>query len=110
MVVIAFYHITAAYATRKKLVRPLFGASEELPNNVLPTYLNVMKYYNEIKRCLAFTKQNYNPCFTEIAENVTNEIKKLWVRYLLTDLKKIVDQVIRRNNSFLPTQRISSSL
>ena len=46
-----------AYATRKKLVSPIFGASEELPNNVLPTYLNVMKYYNEIKRFLAFTKK-----------------------------------------------------
>ena len=68
-----------ANATRKKSKYPIFGAPEELPTNVLPTYLNVMKYYNEVKRFLACTKKNYNPSFTEIAENVTNEIEELWV-------------------------------
>ena len=66
-----------ANTTRKKSVCPIFGDLEELPNNELTTYLNEMKYYNEVKKRLARTKKNYNPSFTEIAENVTNEIKKL---------------------------------
>jgi len=39
-----------------------------------------MKYYNEVKKCLTFINKNYNPSFIEIAKNVTNEIKKLWVK------------------------------
>ena len=38
--------------------------------------------------CLVCTKKNYDKSSTEIAENVTNEIEKLRVRYLLTDLKE----------------------
>ena len=66
-----------ANSTRKKSVCPIFGAPEELPINVLPTYLKVMKYFNEVERCLACTQKNYNPSSTE---NVTDEIKKLWVK------------------------------
>ena len=68
-----------------------------------------MKYYNETKRCLACTKKKYNQSFTEIAEIVTDQIKKLKVRYFATRLKEIVDPVIQ-GNSYLPTHRISSSL
>ena len=57
-----------------------------------------MKYYNEIKRCLACTKKIIiiiiNQSFTEIAEIATNEIEKLGVRYLSTGLKETVDPVI----------------
>ena len=87
-----------ADAMKKKLACPIFGAPEELPNNMLATYLNIMKYYYEIKRCLACAKKNYNQSFTEIAENVTNEIEKLWVRYLLTNLKEVVDPGTQRNS------------
>ena len=66
-----------ANATRKKSVCPIFDAPEQLPISALPTYLKVMKYHNEVKRCLACTQKNYNPSSTE---NVTNEIKKLWAK------------------------------
>ena len=74
---------------------------------MLAMYLNIMKYYNEIRRRLACTKKIIIQSFTEIAENVTNVIEKLWVRYLLTDPKEIVDPGIQ---SYLFTQRIASSL
>ena len=93
-------------ATEQKSVCPIFGAPEELPNNMLITYLDIMKYYNEITRCLVCTKQNYNQSFTEIAENVINEIEKLRVRYLLTDRKEIVDPVIQRNFLFANRENI----
>ena len=71
-----------------------------------------MKYYNEIKRCLACSKKkkNYNQSFTEIAENVTNEIEKLRMRYLLTNPKEIVNPAAIQKSSLLAYQRISSSL
>ena len=47
-----------ANATNKKLVCPIAGAPEDIPNNMLAAYLNIMKYYNEITRCLACTKKN----------------------------------------------------
>ena len=65
-----------------------------------------MKYYNETKRCLVCTKKIYNQSFTEIAEIVTDEIKKLKVRYLLTGLKEIVDPVIQTNSLFAYPQNI----
>ena len=67
-----------------------------------------MKYCNEIRRCLACTKNNYNQPFTEIAKNVTNEIEKLRVRYLLTDPKKIFDPGIQkqRNSLFVHPENI----
>ena len=85
-----------ANATKQKSVCPIF----ETPEDMLAVYLNIMKYYNEIKRCLACTKKNCNQSFTEIAENVTNVIAKLRVRYSLTDPKEIVDPVIQRNSLF----------
>ena len=87
-----------ANTTKKQSVCSIFGAPEELPNNMLATYLIVMKYSHEIKRYLACTKKK--TFFTEIAQNVTNEIEKSRVRYSLTELKEIVDPVIQRNSLF----------
>ena len=67
-----------------------------------------MKNFNEIKRCLACTKKNCNQSFTEIAENVTNEMEKLRVRYVLTDSKEIVDPGIQRNSLFVHPELFSS--
>ena len=55
-----------ANATNKKSVCPIVGAPEGIPNNMLATYLNIMKYYNEITRCLACTKKKHNQSFTKI--------------------------------------------
>ena len=46
------YYNKMANATKKKSVCIICGAFEELLNNMLATYLNIMKHYNEIKRCL----------------------------------------------------------
>ena len=51
-------------------------------------------------------KKNYYQSFTEIAENVTNEIEKLRVRYLLTYPKQIVDPGIQRNSLFAHPENI----
>ena len=45
-------------ARAKKSICPMSDAFEELPNNMLPAYLNVIKYYNEVKICFACTKQS----------------------------------------------------
>ena len=73
---------------------------------MLATYLKIKKYYNKFKRFLACTQKNYNQSFTEIAENVTNVIEKFRVRYLLTDLKEIVDPVTQRNSLFAHPENI----
>ena len=51
--------------------------------------------------CLACTKKNYNKSSTEIAENVTNEIEKLRVSYLLTDLKESFHKTANGSHSTL---------
>ena len=65
-----------AAATRMKTVCPVFGASEELPRNVLPSYSDLMKYRNEGKRNLTSTSNNYCSCFIDLAEDVTREDEK----------------------------------
>ena len=82
---------------RKKSVCLIFGAPEELPNNVLPTYLNAKKDNNEVKTWLACTKKNYNPSFTEIAENVSNEIETLWLKASIPIISHYRNVLLLRN-------------
>lgn len=65
--------------TRKATNCPIFGAPEEMSENQLPTYKQVMKCYNLIRYRL---KLEYNskkePTINEISETVAKKIEDLW--------------------------------
>ena len=86
-----------AAATRMKTVCPVFDAPEELPRNVLPTYLDVMK--NEVTKNLTSTNKNY-PSFIDVAEGVIHEVEKLWKKvFVFTISHNHVVQLLQRGNA-----------
>ena len=89
-----------AAATRIKTVCPAFGASEELPRKVLPSYSDLIKYRNEVKRNLTSTSKNYFPCFIDLAEGITREVEKFWKKTSIPTLShNRVVQLLRRNHA-----------
>lgn len=65
--------------TRSMFKCPLFGDICEIKENVLPTYEDVMKYYewtrHQLKLQLETAKE---PTFAEIADIVTSRIENIW--------------------------------
>ncbi|KAK0067237.1 hypothetical protein Bpfe_003335 [Biomphalaria pfeifferi] len=56
---------------------PVFGHSCELVTNVLPTYMDMMKYYSHIRQKLS-SDQAKEPTVSEIAEIVATDIEAVW--------------------------------
>lgn len=65
--------------TRKSTNCPIFGAPEEINENQLPTYKEVMKYYNLIRHRLKLENNSKKePSINEISEVVLCKIEYLW--------------------------------
>ena len=63
--------------TRKNERCPVFGHSSNLPSNVLPTYKNVMKYYNSVKQSLV-AEGNLAPSVAQITEICSLKVEVIW--------------------------------
>ncbi|CAG9791202.1 unnamed protein product [Diatraea saccharalis] len=58
---------------------PIFGTIEDLKENVLPTYQDVMKYYEWSRVQVKINNgNNKEPTFSEIAEIVTKKVEGVW--------------------------------
>lgn len=65
--------------TRKATNCPIFGASEEMTENQLPTYKQVMKYYNLIRHRLKIENNSKKePSVNEISDILSRKIENLW--------------------------------
>lgn len=68
---------TTMTTTRDQAACHVFGAPQNLPINVLPTYADVMKYCVKIKTALS-EKSKYHPSFQDAAELVALDVEKVW--------------------------------
>ena len=64
--------------TRKKVSCVILGAPSEMPDSQLPTYEDVMKFYNLTKQKLKCELNNKDPSHREIAETVSNKVEQIW--------------------------------
>lgn len=65
--------------TRKSTSCPIFGAPEEINENQLPTYKQVMKYYNLVRHQLKLENNSKKePSINEISEIVSSKVEYLW--------------------------------
>lgn len=71
--------ISSNTLTRQATNCPIFGASEEMSENQLPTYKQVMKYYNLIRYRLKLEcNSKKEPSINDISEIVSSKIENLW--------------------------------
>ncbi|KAH9638792.1 hypothetical protein HF086_002032 [Spodoptera exigua] len=65
--------------TRKSTCCPIFGAPEDINENQLPTYKQVMKYYNLVRHQLKLENNSKKePSINEISEIVSSKVECLW--------------------------------
>lgn len=65
--------------TRKSTSCPIFGAPEDINENQLPTYKQVMKYYNLVRHQLKLENNSKKePSINEISEIVSSKVECLW--------------------------------
>lgn len=65
-------------ATRSKTVCPVFGYERELPDNVLPSSIDVMRYYLLVQNTMEFDRGGQHPAISEISEVVAQKLELLW--------------------------------
>ncbi|KAK0055675.1 hypothetical protein Bpfe_014950, partial [Biomphalaria pfeifferi] len=64
--------------TRKKVSCVIFDAPSEMPDNQLPTYADVMKFYNRTKQRLKYELNNKDPPHHNVAEIVITKVEQIW--------------------------------
>ena len=67
-----------AYQTREAVKYPIFGASKPLPENQLPTYLDVIKMFSYEKTILMLKKKNEKLSLHEVAAEVAQKLETIW--------------------------------
>ena len=67
-----------AYQTRNAVKFPIFGASKPLPENQLPTYLDVMKVFLYEKPILKLERKNEKLPLREVAAEVAQKVETIW--------------------------------
>jgi hypothetical protein len=70
----------AATNTRQSSVCPILGKPAELPQNVLPTCYDVMKYCLLLQKRVKENNNGKNPSIKVVIETCTTNIEKLWIR------------------------------
>ena len=63
--------------TRKSLKCPVFGYACNLPNNVLPTYTDVMRHYQHVRHTLE-AQGNLTPSVREVSSICSSDTELLW--------------------------------
>lgn len=67
--------------TRKCFKCPLLGELCDIKDNVLPTYEDVIKYYEWTRREAKFNRSSHKePTFLEIADIVAKKIEGIWIK------------------------------
>jgi hypothetical protein len=61
---------------RNEVKRPIFGSGRELPNNVLPTYKDVMKLFILIQ--YSSGKKQYKDIVHNTSEIIATKIEEVW--------------------------------
>ena len=83
-----------AAATRGKSSCPIFGATAKLPNYVLPTYIEVIRYFNQVRFNLMVG--NRNPSFLDIADPVILAVEKIWKKASIPTVSHVrIVQILR---------------
>ena len=67
-----------AYQTRDAVKCPIFGAPKPLPENQLPTYLDVMKAFLYERPILKLERKNAKLPLREIADEVAQKVEAIW--------------------------------
>ena len=65
-------------ATRSTVSCVIFGSPCELPENMLSTFENYLKYYNLVKLQMKEELNGKDPSHFEISSKVTLQIELLW--------------------------------
>lgn len=64
--------------TRKDSSCPVFGGPENLKDNVLPTYKDIIKGYLWVRNDLMWLSNGKDPSVKDICEIIANDVIKLW--------------------------------
>ena len=64
--------------TRKSLKCPVFGSYHELNSTVLPSYKDVMCYYNLVKHDIKLRDNGKEPSISVIANVVAEKVEDIW--------------------------------
>ena len=67
-----------AYQTRDAVKCPIFGGSKPLPENQLPTYLDVMKAFLYERPILKLERKNKKLRLREVAAEVAQKVETIW--------------------------------
>lgn len=77
----SFYVIRKMERTRNSWKCPLFGDLCDLKDNILPTYEDVMKFYEWIRHMLKFEKETKKePTYKEIEAVVVEKLIQIWAK------------------------------
>ena len=66
--------------TRKDVNCPIFGSPSPLPDNVLPTYQDVLKFYLFQRNLMKLSSTSKEPLVADISETVCEKIEEIWHR------------------------------
>lgn len=85
----------SATKTRSTTTCPIFGSSEALPQNFLPSYADVLKHYLFVRSNLKLCCTSKEPPINEISERVAADIKNIWLKASIPCItqKKIAEKV-----------------
>src|SRR6218665_994272 len=66
--------------TRKMTMCPVFGAPEELSDNVLPTYESLMKSYMLLRHQIKSSGTVKEPSVANISQQLAAKVEQIWVK------------------------------
>jgi len=92
----------AATNTRQSSVCPILGKPAELPQNVLPTCYDVMKYCLLLQKRVKENNNGKNPSIKVVIETCTTNIEKLWIRASIPTVshRRIVQMITDRYEKY----------
>src|SRR6218665_896482 len=78
----------------------IFGARKQMPTSVLPTYTDVIKFYNLTKYEMKHEMNKKNPSHFAIATNLSNSLR---LPYLVFSIRSYLPLDFNRLSSLRPT-------
>lgn len=96
--------------TRKNTRCPLFGDSQKLNNNLLPTYCDIIKHYLWIRNDLIALHNGKDPSIKEVSEIVSNDVESIWNKASLPTIshQQVVARLISYYNKYKSTKKLRS--
>lgn len=98
-------------STRRDTSCPIFGHPSNLKDSVLPTHLDVMKYFLFVRNDLLWKGNKKNPSVAEICELVAVGVERIWEKASLPIVshKEVIRLLKAYNQKYLDLKKLPSS-